>query len=165
MKKKIILILFILSILFFSCDEENTLNNDDYGPKPKSQTDFIGEWESGAITVNITNSNFELINQARIPNIIFRMNVSKWENVPCQMTLTKIINGIEVPDEEFSKEWRKGRTTYKITGTVTSNNSPYNDLAKVGNTQNIYLNHSGYAAMYIGTTPTDASGSALFKNE
>jgi len=162
-KNFLIFTLIVLCVFIAACEDPTKEDDDD--PKPANQSDFIGIWETDYITADITTNKFGFINRARIPNIEFEMNINKWEKVPCEVTFVKEINGKDVPDEEFSKGWREGKTTYKITGTVTKNNSPYNDLANIDFTQNIYLHHSGYSAIFIGSTRTDASSSTFYKKK
>jgi hypothetical protein len=161
-KSKILILTLIAScVSLAACDD--TPSNQEDGPKPATQSDFIGTWGTDYITANIAVNKFGFVNRARIPNIVFEMNVSNWEKVPCEVTFVKEVKGKDVPDEDLSRDWRVGKTTYKITGTVTSNNSPYNDLANIGSTQSIYLHHSGYSAIFIGITRTDASSGYFYK--
>jgi len=152
----------VLSGFIASCGDNPAIENE--GPKQANQSDYIGTWESDLITADIAIDKFGSVNKARIPNIVFEMNINDWENVPCEVTFVKEVDGEEVPAEEFNIGWREGMTTYKITGTVTKNNSPYNDTANIGFTQSLYLHHSGYSTtLYIGTTNTDANSSSFYR--
>jgi hypothetical protein len=165
-QRRIIFSLLTLVILcgFIAACDDNPIIEEDDGPKPANQSDFIGTWETDYTTVDIAVDTFGFVNRGRVPNIVFEMNVASWQKVPCEVTFVREVNGRDVPDEEFSRDWRKDKTTYKITGTVTKNNSPYNDLSGIGSTQSIYLHHSGYSeAIYIGSTRTDASSGTYLK--
>jgi hypothetical protein len=165
MKKTMIIGLVWLVVSVFALTGCDATIPEEEGPRVANQSDFIGRWEtdSGSVSADIAQNKFEFVNKTRIPNIVFEMNVTSWENVPCEVIFYKEVNGRDVPDYDFSNDWRKGKTTYKIIGTVTKNNSPYNDLANIGSTQSIYFHHSGYSAIFIGVTRTDATSGYFSK--